>query len=478
MEGFVRSKIICTIGPSSRSPEILRALKEAGMDVARVNLSHGTFNEHRLLFKDLRKLERVAVLFDLPGPKMRLGEFTEPVTLESGAKVVFTVDEVKGSSRLIPVNYEKLPAEVNPGGQLFINDGLIEVKVTSVHRNLRGFDAVVVSGGEVSSHKGLNAPGAALSLRPPTEQDMEGIKFGVEEGADWFAASFIRSAADVERVKSEIANAGGDQPVISKIEHGEALVNIDEIIAASDGVMVARGDLGIEVKPWDVPLIQKRIITKCNEVGKPVIVATQMLESMVDNPRPTRAEASDVANALLDGADAVMLSEETATGAHPIEAVAAMTSICRVVEADTPQHRRESRLSEGHPIADIIGSLAARAAEVVKPAAIIVVTRSGFSSQMVSKHRPTPRILVVSPDKRVMRRMHLYWGVEPLNLIWTSDRDDLIIRAVKLSLEKGYMKPEDSIMVVSGSTLEAPGRTSTLEILKVEEIIRHAERRD
>jgi pyruvate kinase len=312
-------------------------------------------------------------------------------------------------------------------------------------------------------------------MRLPTEADLKGIAFGVEV-CDWFAISFVREGEDVERTRRAIVQAGGDQPVISKVEHQEAIKNIDGIIEASDGVMVARGDLGIEVPPWEVPLLQKRIIDRCNDTGKPVIVATQMLESMVYNPRPSRAEASDVANAILDGADAVMLSEETAVGMFPVEAVRVMNSIGRTVEEGAPQRAYDQRV--GRPIADIIGNLASRAAATVDPAAIIVVTRSGFSARMVSKHRPNARILSVARSPDVNRRTRLYWGVEPLDVPWTDDRDELIVRAVEASLEEGYVENEDVVMIVSGSTLEAPGRTSTLEILNVEDILRHASGRE
>jgi pyruvate kinase len=477
MDGYVRSKIVCTIGPASRRPDILKEMAAAGMDVARVNLSHGSFDDHRKTIRAIRSLGNVAILVDLPGPKIRIGELKEPVQLKQGDSVRFTTENVVGEGLTLPVNYDRLPAEVRPGGHIFINDGLIELDIIKVDADFKGFEAKVVSGGEASSHKGVNVPGASLSIHPPTEQDVKGIEFGVQVGADWFAASFIRSKKDVEAVKQAINEADGDQPVISKIEHGEAITNIDEIIDASDGVMVARGDLGIEVPPWDIPLLQKKIITKCYEIGRPVIVATQMLESMVENPRPTRAEASDVANAILDGADAVMLSEETATGAHPIEAVRVMENISRVVESGGAL-RKAQRPREGQPIPEIIGSLASQAVESVKPAAIFTVTRSGFTTLMFSKYRPSARILAVVREAKISRRTRLYWGVEPLDVQWSDDRDELIIRAVNRALKDGVIREPDIIMIVSGSTLEAPGRTSTLEILRVRDILYHAGRKD
>ncbi|OGD55033.1 pyruvate kinase [Candidatus Bathyarchaeota archaeon RBG_13_60_20] len=342
--------------------------------------------------------------------------------------------------------------------------------------DLRGFTGRVASGGEVSSRKGLNAPGAKLTLKPPTEKDIRGIRFGVEADCDWFAASFIRSARDMEDVRAEVQRAGGDQPIISKIEHGDAVGGINEIIGASDGVMVARGDLGIEIPPWDVPLLQKKIIAACNRLGKPVIVATQMLESMVNNPRPTRAEASDVANALLDGADAVMLSGETAVGRYPLEAVRVMNNIGWVVQEQITQ--RERPPLKGLPVTDVVGELAARSVDAVEPAAIIVVTRSGFSALMVSKYRPKTRILAVTREPRIGRRLHMYWGVEPLDVTWTDDRDALIVDAVHRSLELGLVYEGDIIAVVSGSTLIEPGQTTTLDILKVRDILSRWDRRD
>ena len=446
------------------------------MDVARINMSHGSPEEHRPIIEYLRKVGDCGIMVDLPGPKIRLGDISTPFVADDGQSLHFTTKNIKGNKEQLPVNYEKLPSEIEVGGHLYINDGIIDVEITGIDPDKQGFSGKVVSGGEISSRKGINAPGAKLSLKPPTERDIMGVRFGVEMDCDWFAASFIRSREDVEVIQKVIEDNDGDQPIISKIEHGEAVYHINEIIDASGGVMVARGDLGIEVPPWDVPLLQKKIIKTCNLKGKPVIVATQMLESMMLNPRPTRAEASDVANALLDGADAVMLSGETAVGKYPVEAVKAMNSIGMVVQEQiSPRDQSEMR---GLPLSDIIGDLASRAVYAVEPAAIIVVTRSGFSALMVSKHRPKSVILSVTKDIRVSRRMHMYWGVKPIDVVWTDDRDKLIIRVVDRSLELGYLSRNDVIEVVSGSTLIAPGLTTTLEILKVEDILYRAGCRD
>lgn len=476
LPNFIRSKIVCTIGPASNEPKTLDKMLDAGMDVARINMSHGSPEDHLPVIEYLRKVCNCCILVDLPGPKIRLGELPAPIVLEEGQILHFTTKNIIGDSNTLPVSYEKLPSEVMLGGHLFINDGAIDVEITSIDEDLKGFSSIVVSGGEVSSRKGINAPGAKLTLKTPTVKDLDGIRFGVDVDCDWFAASFVRTRSDLESVREAIHNFGGDQPIISKIEHRDAIYNINEIIDASDGVMVARGDLGIEIPPWDVPLLQKKIIEYCNQKGKPVIVATQMLESMTQNPRPTRAEASDVANALLDGADAVMLSGETAVGRYPIESVRAMNNIGWVVQEQIT--KRVDTGYKGLPLTDVIGDLAARAVEAVEPSAILVVTRSGISALMVSKHRPKASILTVARDPRISRRTHMYWGVRPIEVPWTDDRDEMIIRSVNVSLDQDFISPTDVIEVVSGSSLISPGLTTTLEILKVEDILKLSGRRD
>jgi pyruvate kinase len=449
-------------------------MTENGMDVARLNLSHNDFEFHRSIYKTLHNIGTVATLVDLPGPKIRVGRVGGSISLKPGEKIHLTTLPILGSQKELPISYENLPREVDVGGSVFINDGLIEVRILSIDGDMKGFTGEIVTGGVVVSHKGINAPGAKLSPRPPTNKDLKGIKFGIDF-CDWFAISFVRSRQDVENTIQAIKDAGGDQPVISKIEHQDAIRNIIEIVDASDGIMVARGDLGIEVQPWEVPLLQKRIINICNNAGKPVIVATQMLESMVVNPRPTRAEASDIANAILDGSDAVMLSEETAVGLYPVEAVRVMNNISRTVEQQST-YPMDYQKVEG-PIQDIIGDIASRAASTLKPAAIIVVTRSGFSARMVSKHRPAAPILSVSKSSKVNMRNRLYWGVIPLEVPWTDDRNELLVRSVMKGIEADYLDKSDVVMIVSGSTLEAPGRTSTLEVLNVADVISYSSRK-
>jgi pyruvate kinase len=460
---YVMSKIVCTIGPSSNTPEIMKDMINSGMDLARLNLSHGTFNEHRKTINTLKKIGEASVLIDLPGPKIRIGEVAGRVFLKTGDKIHFTTKDITGNNEELPIIYKNLPREVQKGGNLYLKDGLIGVEIISIDDDFKGFYGKVLSEGEITSHQGLNLPGATLSLRSPTKSDIDGIKFGVNEHIDWFALSFIRDRRDVENARKVIEQAGGDQPIISKIEHRDAIDNIDEIIEASDGIMVARGDLGIEIPPWEVPTLQKSIILKCNSAGKPVIVATQMLDSMVSNPRPTRAEASDVANAILDGADAVMLSDETAVGRYPIEAVKVMNNICFEAEQNLPKF--EIDLPERDlPIPDLIGSLASRATDVIKPAAIIVITRSGFTARMTSKHRPKTRILAVTRTSKIRRRMRLYWGVEPLDVIRTRDRDKILFRAISNSIDMGFLDRTDTVMIISG-------HLSTFEIKRVKDVL-------
>ena len=459
----VMSKIVCTIGPSSNTLEIMKEMINSGMDLARLNLSHGTFNEHRKTIHTLLKLGGVSVLIDLPGPKIRIGELAERALLKRGDKVHFTTEEIIGNKEELPIVYKNLPREIQKGGSLYLKDGLIGIEIISIDEDLNGFYGRVLSEGEITSHQGLNLPGATLSIRSPTESDINGIKFGINEHVDWFALSFVRDRKDVEKARKVIEQAGGDQPIISKIEHRDAVDNIDEIIEASDGIMVARGDLGIEIPPWEVPTLQKSIISKCNSAGKPVIVATQMLDSMVSNPRPTRAEASDVANAILDGADAVMLSDETAVGRYPVEAVKVMNNICYEAEQNLPKF--EIDLPEKNlPIPDLIGSLASRATDAIKPAAIIVITRSGFTARMTSKHRPKTRILAVTRTSKIRRRMRLYWGVEPFDVIRTIDKDKLLFRAISDSVKMGYLNKKDTVMIISG-------HLSTFEIQRVKDIL-------
>lgn len=468
----MRPKIICTIGPASHEQETLKAMIKAGMDIARLNLSHGTHDYKREVFTKLRTLGEVSILFDLPGPKIRLGEVDGSIILTQKDQVHFTTHKVVGNNKEIPINYKNLPREVHSGDSIFINDGNIEVRIDRIDDDFEGFFGTVKFGGEIVSHKGLNAPFATISIRPPTEKDVNGIKLGIEVEVDWFAISFIRNKLDVENTRQIITQLRGDQPIISKIEHREAIKNIDEIITASDGIMVARGDLGIEMPRWEVPVLQKQIIKKCHKAGKPVIVATQMLSSMVVNPQPTRAEVSDVSNAILDGVDAVMLSEETAIGLHPIRSVKMMKNIYKTAIKEIPSHQLE-KPAEGIPRADIIGSLIPWVTDAVKPGAILIITRSGFTARMISKHRPKARIFAITRNIKIAQRIRFYWGIELLDVQWTNDRNELLKRAIKRCLEKKLVDRKDALIIVSGSTLESTRTTSTFEIIKIENVLKN-----
>ena len=460
-----RTKIVATLGPSSASPEAIAALAEAGMDVARVNASHGTPAEHESWALRVREVSRalgrpLGLMLDTRGPEVRVGELPEPLELGEGELVLL-------GRRGILVTHQGLPEDVPVGARVLLDDGRISLRVEGKEEG--ALKCRVERGGRLRPGKRVSVPGVRLDLPPLSPADRESLKLARELSFEFVALSFVQRPEDVIAARREL----GDGPwVIAKVETAAAVDRMAEVVAAADGVMVARGDLGVEMPPWEVPLIQKRIIEACNRAGKPVIVATQMLESMVSNPLPTRAEASDVANALLDGADAVMLSAETAVGQYPVEAVRVMNNIGQVVE------QRISRVEwgepRGMPLPDVIGSLAARAVEAVEPSVILVATRSGFSALMVSKHRPRASILAFAPHIRILRRMHLYWGVKPVEVDWSDDRDTLLLRAVRRSLELGYISRGDIVEIVSGSTLTPPGQTTTLEILRVDDILDQA----
>ncbi|MBV8050971.1 MAG: pyruvate kinase, partial [Acidobacteriaceae bacterium] len=396
-----RAKIICTVGPACNSEEMLLDLMRCGMDVARLNFSHGTHDEHGRVIDRLRAVAKregrtIGILQDLPGPKIRTGPLKNhgSVKLDSGAKITITPGAVEGTAKLISTTFPDLAKEIEPGARILLADGLIELSVLAIH----GLDVEckVINGGELGEHKGINLPGIALSIPALTEKDKVDLAFGLKHGVDMVAVSFVRSASDVRTVKDILTAHSSDIPVISKLEKPQAIEHLEEILDVTDGVMVARGDLGVEMPPEKVPVIQKHVIRRCAEWRKPVITATQMLESMIENPRPTRAEASDVANAVFDGSDAVMLSAETATGQYPREAVAMMAKI--VVEAehnmrDFPPRRRDRR-SLG--IAETICESIAHAAEDLKMGAIAVFTESGNTARMISKYRPKSGIFAFS----------------------------------------------------------------------------------
>jgi pyruvate kinase len=453
------SKIVCTLGPASEAAPQLAQLIDAGMNVARLNFSHGDSAWHRAVCAQVRELaEGVAIMGDLQGPKLRIGHMQDDRTvfLERGTTFVLTTRSVAGTAQQVSIDYPPLPREVHPSDLLYLNDGLIAVRVQEIQH---GTDIVceVVSGGSLSSRKGINAPRIRLSAHVPTEKDQHDIQLAVELGVDFLAVSFVAEPDDLHRVRQLVRQAGGDMPLISKIERWVGLDNFDAILEASDGIMVARGDLAVEIPTEEVPRHQKEIIRKCNQAGKPVICATQMLESMCVNPVPTRAEVSDVFNAILDGADAVMLSGESAMGAYPVESVEMMTRIVSQAEATLPWHTlagfnmAETAYSEsiGHGISSVVEHLTRRGDQL---AAIVAITRSGYSARMIAKYRPGVPIIAVTNNQRVARQLVLQHGLVPMLLdVEFHDPAALTQAALLRAVQERRLAPDDVVLTVSGT---------------------------
>jgi pyruvate kinase len=466
-----RAKIIATIGPASNSEAVLRDLLRLGMDVARLNFSHGTHEEHARNIERIRRAARkegrtVCILQDLQGPKIRTGRLKghEPVLLKTATQVTITSRDVLGTSSLIPTTFAGLSAEVSPGARILLSDGLIELRV----RGVRDADVEcdVVNGGMLAEHQGINLPGIALTIPALTEKDRKDLEFGIKHEVDVVAISFVRSASDVREVKQLILNQDCVVPVIAKLEKPQALEQLEEIFEAADGVMVARGDLGVEMLPEQVPVIQKHVIRRAAEWRKPVITATQMLESMIENPRPTRAEASDVANAVFDGTDAVMLSGETAGGRYPRETVAMMSRI--VVEAEHSMVlNNESRRRRNHrhfSVAETICESIARAADDLPMGAIAVFTETGNTARMISKYRPSASIYAFSQNGPVCNRMNLLWGVNPVRPRGIArSSEDMVNTAERELLRRGQLKTGDVLGVVAGTQM-ASGSTNFMRL--------------
>jgi pyruvate kinase len=470
-----RAKIICTIGPSCGTEAGLRELMQAGMDVARLNFSHGSPQDHIRRIETLRQVaaaegRTICILQDLQGPKIRTGALKghQPVILKAGAIVTVTTREIEGSADLISTTFKSLPQEVRPGSRVLLSDGRIELRVKAVHGE--DIECQIVNGGTLAENQGINLPGAALSIPALTEKDRKDLEFGLEHGVDAVALSFVRSANDVSEVKAIIAAHKQDVPVIAKLEKPQALDELEAILEVADGVMVARGDLGVEMPPEKVPVIQKHVIRRAAEWRKPVIIATQMLESMIENPRPTRAEASDVANAVFDGTDAVMLSAETASGLYPCEAVCMMAKI--VVEAESnmdefmqPRRRREHR---GLSISETICESVAHAAEDLDMAAIAVFTETGNTARTLSKFRPKARIFAFSHVPAVCNRMNLLWGVQPVRRDHVLGAEEMLNTAEQELLRSGRINPGDILGVVAGTQM-ASGSTNFMRLHVVEQ---------
>jgi pyruvate kinase len=465
-----RAKIICTIGPASNTEVVMRDLLRLGMDVARLNFSHGSHQDHahnieRLRHAAEREGRTVCILQDLQGPKIRTGplEGHEPVLLKTGSVVTLTPQDVPGTAARISTTFPDLARELTAGARILLSDGLIELRV----RGVRGKDVLcdVLNGGTLGEHKGINLPGVALSIPALTEKDRKDLEFGLRHGVDAVALSFVRSAADVRMGKQIIASHRGDTPVIAKLEKPQAIDHLEEILETADGVMVARGDLGVEVAPEKVPVIQKHVIRRAAAWRKPVITATQMLESMVENPRPTRAEASDVANAIFDGSDAVMLSAETASGQYPRESVAIMSRIVVEAEcnlADFMQFRRR-REHKGLSVAETICESIAHSAEDLPMGAIAVFTETGNTARMISKYRPKVPIYAFTHIAPVVHRLNLYWGVHPVPCRQARSAEQMVTMAEQDLVRRGQLKPGDVLGVVAG-TRQASGSTNLMRL--------------
>jgi pyruvate kinase len=464
-----RTKIISTIGPATESAEMLRKLVEAGTDVFRLNFSHGTVSGHQVIMGRIRDVaeetgKAVAILQDLPGPKIRLGIFKDgSVELHAGDRFRLTTEDVPGNHEYASVSYSKLPDEVRPGQSIVLADGTVELEVES--SGPREIICRVVLGGVITSHKGVNVVGGSSSLPAFTERDQELLLSGLEASVDLVALSFVRSAVDVQSARSFLATRRAKLPLMAKIEKLESLDIIDEIIAVADSIMVARGDLGLEVPIAQVPHIQKELISKAMQAAKPVVTATQMLRSMVENPRPTRAEVADIANAVLDGSDALMLSEESAVGAYPEEAVKVMAETAEVAEARLFARRAFVCLSPTDQVsaAEAIAHAASLVAHQAKATAIICCTRTGHTARLVAKYRPIQPIIAITPEPQTVRPLMLVWGVQPFLLDECTSIDAMIKAAIDLASKNRIVKP-GKVVIVAAAPYSPRGETDFLRV--------------
>lgn len=472
-----RAKIICTIGPSSNSYKKIEALIAAGMDVARLNFSHGSHVSHaeaiRLIRKASIKMKKpVAILQDLQGPKIRVKTFINGrINLKNRGKFILTTRDIIGSDSIVSVTHTNLHKDVLPGDTILLNDGLISLKVVRIDR--RDVHCRVIFGGELSDHKGMNLPGTILTVEALTHKDRDDLAFGIKNGVDYIALSFVQKPGDIKKLKNLISKHGAETPVIAKIEKPQAVESLEAITDLADGIMVARGDLGVEVNVEEVPPIQKKIIALCNQKGIPVITATQMLESMIQFPRPTRAEASDVANAVMDGSDAVMLSGETANGRFPVEAVRTMDHIVTLIEnkMHLSNGSRRRRVDQVYPTELAIGHSACDAAECIRAAAIVCLTQSGTTAQMIARFRPSIPIIGVTPRNETLNRMALLWGIHGLIVKEFDYNFEQAIKDMKvLLLKEKLIKYGDRIVTTAGLPLFEHRNTN---MLRIDEIKKH-----
>lgn len=469
-----KTKIICTIGPASESEERLRELMLAGMNVARFNFSHGTHEEQREKYQRVLKVREelglpVATLLDTKGPEIRLRDFEGGrAELTAGQRFVLTTEEILGTSEMASISYKNLRNDITVGTTILIDDGLIEMKVEEIS----GEEIIcrVVNGGAVSNHKGVNVPGAILSMPYISDVDRADILFGIEMGFEFLAASFARTRADIEEIRGILKEHGSDMKIIAKIENMQGIQNLEEILEVSDGIMVARGDMGVEIPLEEVPMLQKKMIKMANARGKHVITATQMLESMIKNPRPTRAEATDIANAIYDGTTAIMLSGESAAGLYPVEAVKTMVRIASSTEEDIDYRGRMKQNDKGDK-SDITMAIAyatCTAAADLNAAAIITVTMSGFTAEAISRFKPICPVIGCTVNDRVCKQLNLLWGVNPLLIGRKETSDELFSAAVEEAKKAGYVKQGDTVVITAGVPLGIAGTTNMIHVVEVD----------
>lgn len=473
-----KTKIVGTLGPASDSKNMIAKLVDAGMDVARLNLSHGNYEEHGKKIELIREVEddtgkTIGIMMDTRGPEVRLGPLKEgKALLKEGDNITLTTDEIEGDNECVSISYKSITNDIKVGSTILVDDGLLEFKVVEVSD--KEIKCEVINGGMLGSRKGVNIPGASLNLPALTDTDKEYIRFGIKMDINFIAASFVRKARDVIAIRAFLDNEGARGIyIIAKIENQEGVDNIDEILEVADGIMIARGDLGVEIPPEQVPVIQKMLIRKCNEAGKPVITATQMLDSMIRNPRPTRAEASDVANAIFDGTDAIMLSGESAIGKYPLESVSTMDTIAREIESSAFYQEMIYKTAlknkaKSSTVTEAISFASCKTAMDIGAKCIISATNTGNTARMVSKFRPNPQIVAVTHDKFVKHFLTICWGVYPLQLaVESNSTDELIDNAISTVSRYGLIKSGDLITMTAGAPKTMSGTTNLIEVLVV-----------
>ena len=471
MINLCRTKIVCTIGPASEDKSIFIKLVKAGLNVARLNFSHGNHEEHKRRIDIINEIETllnvpIGIMLDTQGPEIRTGDLeTEEVKLITGKEFILVTDEIKGNDNRVSVTYKDLPEDVKIGSTILLDDGLIELKITEINKN--SVRCKILNGGVLGSHKGVNIPGIKCNLPALTDKDKEDIKFGIKNGINFVAASFIRKAADIIEIRKLLKDEWArDIKIIAKIENQEAVNNINDIINVADGIMIARGDLGVEIAAEKVPILQKAIINKCNKLAKPVITATQMLDSMIRNPRPTRAEASDVANAIYDGTDAIMLSGESAIGKYPLESVKTMARIAEETERSTSYKNTFSTRSpdNAETVTEAISFASCKTAEDLDAQAIITATGSGYTARMVSKNRSLIPIIATTPNEAVRHTLTISWGVYPLLVCNSDSTDQMMENAINAALDSGLLENGDLVTITAGVPVGISGSTNLIKV--------------